>query len=250
MKTMFLQITMIAVLASSLIACGRSSIDSTFLTEDANGNNNIYRSYRVDYSESKNQTMATATFSVGNSWGSTVRLQNPAAIYVNGSPARENTDVMDGGEVGAFYLGFIFPPAWLFMGASGTTYHKTVSGKSATFEFIDTTGTRFRDTAYISSLQLNIPSYAPTSGFTVQVYGASYGDAVRVRLSQGSISQSVYGYGTSVSVSSSDLMRFGSGYVDVTVEVESSTSIASDSESLGGDIKTTYSFSSRRIQLR
>lgn len=250
MKKTFFQITLLAVVALNLIACSRGSIDSTFLTEDANGNNNIYRSYRIDYKESNNQTMATATFSVGNSWGTTVRLQNPAAIYVNGSPARENTDVLDGGEISAFYLGFIFPPAWLFMGTSGTVYHKTVSGKSASFEFIDTSGTRFHDTAYVPSLSLNIPSYASTSGFAVQVYGASYGDTVRVRLAQGSVTQSVYGYGSSVSVTSSDLMRFGSGYVDVTVEVEGSSSISADGESLGGDIKTNYSFSSRRIQLR
>lgn len=250
MKTMILKFMMIAVLASSLIACSRGSIDSSFLTEDANGNNNIYRSYRVDYNEQKNKTMATATFSVGSSYGTTVRLVDPASLKVNGSRAASDTDVIDGGEVSAFYLGFIFPPAWLFMGASGTTYHKTVSGKSAVFEFTDTSGTRFRDTAYIPSLQLNLPQYPSSNGFTVQVYGGSYGDNMRVRISQGSISESIYAYGNSANVTASHLAKFGPGLLEITVEVESTSSISADSESLGGDIKTTYSFKSRRIQLR
>lgn len=250
MKTMLLKFMMIAVLASGLMACSRGSIDSSFLTEDASGNNNIYRSYRVDYNEQKNKTMATATFSVGSSYGTTVRLVEPASLKVNGSRAASDTDVIDGGEVSAFYLGFIFPPAWLFMGASGTTYHKTVSGKSAMFEFTDTTGSRFRDTAYVPSLQLNLPQYPSTNGFTIDVYGGSYGDTVRVRISQGSITESIYGYGNSANVSASQLMKFGPGIVEVSVEVESSSNISADSESLGGDIKTNYSFTPRRIQLR
>ncbi|MNK83963.1 hypothetical protein D3C87_1038000 [compost metagenome] len=250
MKTILFKFIMIAALASSLIACSRGSIDSSFLTEDENGNNNIYRSYRVDYNEQKNKTMATATFSVGNSYGTTVRLVNPASLKVNGSLAASDTDVIDGGEVSAFYLGFIFPPAWLFMGASGTTYHKTVAGKSAVFEFTDTSGSKFRDTAYVPSLQLSLPQYPSASGFTVQVYGGSYGDNMRVRISQGSISESIYAYSNTAPVTASHLAKFGPGVVEITVEVESSSSIRADNESLGGDIKTTYSFAPRRIQLR
>jgi hypothetical protein len=194
--------------------------------------------------------MATATFSVGSSYGTTVRLVEPASLKVNGSAAAVDTDVIDGGEVSAFYLGFIFPPAWLFLGASGTTYHKTVSGKSATFDFTDTTGSRFRDRASIPSLQLSLPQYPSSSGFTVQVYGGSYSDSMRVRISQGSLSETVYAYSNSANVTSYHLAKFGPGSVEISVEVEGTASISADSESLGGDIKTTYSFSPRTIQLR
>ncbi|MBO9668250.1 MAG: hypothetical protein J7501_15725 [Bdellovibrio sp.] len=250
MRTMLLKFTMIAGLFCSLVACGRGSIDSSFLKEDAAGNNNIYRSYSVDYNEQKNQAMATATFSVGSSWGTTVRLQQPASLSVNGSPARENTDVFDGGEISAFYIGFIFPPAWFLMGTTGTTYHKTVAGTSAAFEFVDTSGSHFTDVAQVPALRLSAPQFTSMSGAALQIYGGTSSDTIRVRISQYGISKTVYGTGSSVAISSNDLTSFQPGIVDINVEVESSQAIRADSESLGGDIKTTYSFATRRIQLR
>jgi hypothetical protein len=251
MKTMLLKLSVLTLLATSLMACSRESIDSNFLANDVNGNNNIYRSYRVDYNEANSKGMATATLSVGSSYGATVRLVSPASIQINNSPAREKTDVMDGGELGAFFLGWIFPPAWLMMNASGTTYHQKIYDKTAVFEFVDMNGKRFSDSIVVPNLYLSMPSVAPSSGFNINVIGASASEiSITVRLTQGSFSQSVFGSSSQVTVPANYLQSFGPGPIEVSVQVEQNQNIKSDGESLGGELKTSYSFSKRQIVVR
>ncbi len=251
MKTMILKLSALVLMATSLMACSRESIDSNFLANDVNGNNNIYRSYSVDYNEGSNRGLASATLSVGSSYGATVRLVSPASIKINNSPAREKTDIMDEGELGAFFLGWIFPPAWLMMNASGTTYHQKVYGNSTVFEFVDMNGKSFTDRITVPQLYLSIPGIVSSSGFTLGIIGADAKQTnVTVRLTQGSFSRSVYGYSNQVDITSVNLSGFGPGPIEVNVQIEQTQNIQADGESLGGELKTSYSFSKRQITVR
>ena len=251
MKTMLLKLSALILLATSLMACSRESIDSNFLATNVNGGNNIYRSYRLDHSEDKNESLALATLSVGSSYGSTVRLVSPASISINGTPAREKSDTLDGGELSAFFLGFLFPPAWLLMNTSGTNYHQRVYDKVAIFEFVDMNGKTFTDSARVPTLYLSIPSVVPSSGFTVSAAGASAsGSTMTVQLKQGNSTEIVSGSAAGVQVESHRLSRFGAGPIEVSVQVEQTQKIPSNRESLGGEIKTSYAFSTRQITVR
>lgn len=225
MKNTLLKSFVLALSMAALTACDRGTIDSNLIAKDSSGNNNIYRDYNVDYNEVTNASMATATFSLGSSWGTTVRLVPPASLTINGLSPKENTDKFDGGEVAAFYAGFLFPPAWLFAGATGTTYHQTISGNpgNISFEFIDNSGSYFHETAHIPTLSLNVPPTTSSSGFNIDVLGNSLGGNTSVRLSQGDNYKSVSGYGSQIRILSTDLSAFAPGNIQVHVEVSLST---------------------------
>ncbi|MEO0336766.1 MAG: hypothetical protein AAF202_10240 [Pseudomonadota bacterium] len=252
MKVTTLKCLLLSVLAAGLVACDRGTIDSDLLAEDENGNNNIHRTYRVDFSEESNRSLASATFAVGGSWGTTVRLVKPASIQIDGTRALENTDVYDQEEKNALALGFLFPPAWLFAGASGTTYHQVIPGNagSVAFEFIDNSGTRFYDTAKIPNVGLSLNRTASMNGFQVSLHGDTREARVTVRLSQGREYESVSGEGSSVFIHSSDLEGFVPGQAKIQVVVRYSDRIRNDSKSLGGMVSTSYTFSQRNIELR
>lgn len=252
MKQTLTKAFLISFVALGLIACDRGTIDSNLISQDAEGNNNIYRTYRLDYDEAKNQTNASATLSVGGSWGTTVKLVDPARLTINGVDARESTDEMDGGEVAAFYAGFLFPPAWLLAGASGTTYHHRMSGLAGAvaFEFQDNAGEVFYETAQIPQLSLSVPVSGTRGGFDVRIFGNPSDGRVSVRLSQSGASKSVSGRGSQVSVTASDLSEFSAGPVAVRVEVRFNDSIPKNGKSLGGSLRMAYSFAKRTLQLR
>jgi|GEM_PF-3972527 len=132
---MTLKPLIITLAALTLVGCNRGTIDSSLIASDESGNNNIYRDYRVDYDEDRGESMASASLSVGGSWGTMVKIVGPSSLIINGSEATERSDEFDGGEVAAFYGGFLFPPAWLFLTTSGPTYHKTMSGNPGQVSF-------------------------------------------------------------------------------------------------------------------
>lgn len=250
-KRLFLTL-ILGALSTQIMGCDRGTIDSDLIAKDENGNNNIYRDYRVDYKESENKAIASATFSLDGTWGTTVRLVQPARLLINNQSPRENTDDFDGGELGAFYLGFLFPPAWFFAGASGTTYHESLYGNPGTvsFDFTDQGGTRFFDTVTIPSPTLSVPGDASLNGFYVNVPGAGQDSRVSVRISQNGNYESIRQDGSQVYIEASRLQNFVSGAATVRVSVESRSSIASNGNSLGGRVVSTYEFQSRTIQLR
>jgi hypothetical protein len=252
MKSTTLKCLLLSILATGLVACDRGTIDSDLLKEDEIGNNNIYRTYRVDYSEESDQSLASATFSVGGSWGTTVKLIEPAILRIDGGRARENTDEYDQEEKNALALGFLFPPAWLFAGASGTTYHKVLPGNagSVSFEFVDNSGTRFYDSARIPSVSLSLSRSVSHQGFQVRVYGETEDARIFVRVSQGREYTSVSEDGTVAYVTAADLEDFSYGPMTVRVEVSNRKTIRNNGESLGGSLHTTYSFAPKTVDLR
>ena len=242
----------IGVFIFILFGCDRGSIRSDQVAADQYGNNNIHRKYRVDFKEETNQTMASATYSVGGAWGTTLQLISPSAVRVNGVAPVESTDEFDNEETAAFFLGFLFPPAWFLAGASGTTYHKNFYGNPGIvdFEFLDSSLTGFHDSIRVPKLSLRLPSYANRDGFSLSVFGLDEGSRVYVRLEQGRQFKSLSTRGQSLRVTADDLINFYPGPIEVKVEVSNSLKIKKDARSLGGRISMSYSFSPRIIEFR
>ena len=57
------------------------TIDSDQVSEES-----IYQTYRLTYSEESRQLVGSASFHVGGPWGTSVRLQSPSRVLLNGKP--------------------------------------------------------------------------------------------------------------------------------------------------------------------
>ncbi|MCB9025331.1 MAG: hypothetical protein H6625_03365 [Bdellovibrionaceae bacterium] len=163
-----------------LSACSRGTVDSNIARRDPNtGKVDIKRNYALAYSERNHQSLFKANFREGKDiMSADVRLISPASIKLNGKfvPEDSKIDKQDGGELAAFYIGFIFPPAWMFMGDNGyVNYVKRVDGKVKDFEieYIDPEGEIHRDYALLSQIQFSVPNVASkTKDLVVPVQGA------------------------------------------------------------------------------
>jgi hypothetical protein len=231
----------------ALTACGRGTVDSD-LVASKDGNNNITRNYEVAYSEQAGTAYASATFTVANDWFTTVKLKSPSRITVNGLSMREDSDVLDGGEVGAFYAGFLFPPAWILMGVSGTSYSVPLNASSYQFEWTDQNGKVFTDVVPVSSLQLSAgSSFDRAQGGTIKIIGAVDAD-IYVRVRQGSFSVSTAGRGDSATLTASDFGRLAPGIATMEVEVRQKRDLPVGGNA-GGEVRLVYKFAPRTVQL-
>lgn len=243
---------MLIAFAFTLAACDRGTVNSDLLTRDASGNNNIYRTYSVDYSEEEGLGLASAIFSLSGAWGTTIKLVEPASLKMNGASPQSNTDVFDGRNLGAFFLGFLFPPAWLFVGATGTSYHSRVSTDDGfvRFDFTDSSGVQFIDQIEIPQLSLMVAPMSTAEGFRISVRGGSSNLRLSARIKQGAISNSVTGSNGRIAILPEHLVDFSQGPIEIQVEARETESIKKDHASFGGRKSYNYSFAPRSLELR
>lgn len=254
MKTkLLLKTTLLALASTQLIACSRGTVDSNLLTTDASGNNQIYRSYRISHKEALGKTMANATFSLDGSWGTTVKLMEPSRIEVNGQQMYADEDVLDGGEVAAFYMGFLFPLAWFYMGDNGTHYYKSLNQQNGpfTFTWIDPQGRAVVDTIEAMDVQLLTPNYVyQDRDLTLHIAGYEEGSTVYVRIgNKTGVQKHMTFYDSSPTISQESLAELQKGTLQLQVEVTGNQSLPSQGNN-GGDITYSYHFSERVVELR
>lgn len=86
MKNVCSKILMVLTFGTFAVGCSIDTVGSTEVSSES-----IYQSYWAEFDEASSSTNLTATFRVGGSTGTTVELQSPSQVTVNGrSMAREN----------------------------------------------------------------------------------------------------------------------------------------------------------------
>lgn len=232
-----------------LITACKGTIDSDLILEDEFGNNNIYRRYRVNYDENSNKIETTASFHVETALGTTVRLVNPSSLEINGLPALQD-DNLTAEQRRRLLVGLFFPPAWLLLGSNETSYHNTLYGiQEVAFEFTDQTGTYFYDNIRLRPCMLDLPSSASIMGFMIRVRSGYSNSSLSVQLIQDGESKTFQANGNNLYITSTDLLPFRPGRVEVKVAVRTRETLPSDDLSRGGSIHTSYTFAKRNLFL-
>lgn len=250
-----------ALLAVALLqtACSRGVIDSSLIAEDSvTGSNNIYRSYSLAHDESSRTTMFNAVFTVKDVWGTYVRLAPPSQLRVNNNGVRDDSviDRPDGGELAAFYAGFIFPLFWIYMGdQSRASYSAVVPNKTSEVlvDWTDPQGRLIQDRLALPAFQVKVPTQVKMGeDLIVAVEGEGF-DRFGVQLTPASSQQSTKIFSETFSLSreiripSSVLNEMPRGKATISIEANAEQTLNAQT-SAGG--KATMLYKKRPFQVQ
>jgi hypothetical protein len=224
---MKLQTLFIAIALSSFVGCSTDTVGSN----DVNPGS-IHQDYSLNYTESSNTSQLSAQFRVGGSSGTTVELEPPALIYVNGQTLKKNT----------FF---------------GTSYSASVGGAiaSANFEYIDNNGLRYMNSVPLKVLTTTLNSapimlgtnyYVPVSTFPLEP-GDSLHATVEQEFVQNGTQKFIYIDGQFEAANSRfvfsayDLNRLQNGIVKLHLRRSHRAPLAQAAPRGGGEISSHYS---------
>lgn len=229
MKTRFT----LYIVSLIFIGCSTDTVGSNDINADA-----IHQDYSLYYQEQNNSSSLTAQFRVGGSTGTTVEIEPPAQLYMNGMSPKKSTFL-------------------------GTSYSVSQSGAllQGQFDFVDNTGKLYSNSVLLKTITINAnlaPIMLGTNYYVpVLTHPLTAGDNVSAVLEQefveGGISRYVFIQGqyqattSSVAFSSYDLSRLRNGIARLTVSRTHHQSLTQASPRGGGEISSSYS--SRPISL-
>ena len=222
-----------AVLA--MTACSQDTVDSnqlnntpsstsdtspTFGDSRSGTTGNIKRSYNLTYSEDGNMSFM-ATFRVKGTWNTTVKLDPPSRLTVDGREVSDKQLISkEGATMAGMLLPILAPFAWL---ASGTHYFVSLGMHSpyspVSVVFTDPNGQDHSDSITIQSPGSYSVGYASRSGFTVSTMGSgSWTAYLRAQGPGGYQSAIASSSGGNLTFSEEDLSKFSSGSATLSVE--------------------------------
>lgn len=220
------QITKAAVLALvfASVACGRDTVSSNTIAKTQNergqSTNNIDRHYLLSYDEAQKGLQMSATFTMSGTWSTTVRLDPPSEVRIDGVPMMVDNGMSRDTSI---LLGTLFPVlSPFFWAASGTSYRLNLHGSFQQPRFVrwtDPHGQVFQDTLQVFPFTASAPATLNKSGgFTVRVSGPAapgssrYAATLTQSLPDGrSVSVSGSGSGAIIVFDAADLARLEPG---------------------------------------
>lgn len=217
----------ISVLFLTLVGCSTDTVGSSDVNPAS-----IHQDYSLHYTESSNTSQLSAQFRVGGSSGTTVELEPPAVIYVNGQTLKKNTFL-------------------------GTSYSVSVGGAmaSANFEYIDDNGLRYMNSVPLKALTTSVNAapimlgtnyYVPVSTFPLEP-----GDTLHATLEQDFVQNGIHKYVyidgqfeaaySRFVFSAYDLNRLQNGIVKLQLRRSHHSTLAQMAPRGGGEISSHYS---------
>lgn len=209
-----------------LTACSVDTVGSSDVNPNA-----IHQDYSVNYREESNTSSISAQFRVGGASGTTVELEPPSSLFVNGKTLKKNS----------------------FFGASYSLSQAGFIG-SASFEFTDEVGRRYMNAANLVPVQINInpmPIMLGTNYYIpVTTYPLAAGDSLHAIIEQefveNGISRFVYINGQYEKNYSRfvftvyDTSRLRNGIARLTISRSQRSALSDTTPRGGGEISSHY----------